>query len=151
MRARRILSWLLPCLLLAGLTGCGRDADPLRFGTGGTGGTYYAYGSALAPKLEPEAGRPVEVRETTGSEANLRLLQTGLADLAIVQSDTLQYTAEQEEIRFGAVAGLYTEACQLVTTADSGIQSVAGLAGKRVSIGADESGVTRNRSSWPTD
>ena len=145
MKLRRIFAAILPAaLLLASLSGCSKKADSLRFGTGGTGGTYFAYGSALAPHLETAAGQGVEVKPTTGSEANLRLLQGGLLDLAIVQSDTLQYAAEAGEINYSAVAGLYTEACQIVTTKSSGITSIADLAGKRVSVGADESGVTRN-------
>lgn len=144
MKVRRMFALLLPAaMLLSSLSGCGKAEDALRFGTGGTGGTYYAYGSALAPQIEADTGRVVEVKPTTGSEANLRLLQGDLLDLAVVQSDTLQYAAEGET-SYRAVAGLYTEACQIVVTKSSGIRSVADLAGKRVSVGADESGVTRN-------
>ncbi len=144
MKVRRMFALLLPAaMLLSSLSGCGKAEDALRFGTGGTGGTYYAYGSALAPQIEADTGRAVEVKPTTGSEANLRLLQGDLLDLAVVQSDTLQYAAEGET-SYRAVAGLYTEACQIVVTKSSGIRSVADLAGKRVSVGADESGVTRN-------
>lgn len=152
MRLRRICSaLLLSCLLLAGLAGCSGSSDEIRIGTGGTGGVYYAYGNALAAGLKEATGRDVDVKTTTGSEANLNLLVGNLADLAIVQSDTLQFAAVGEgsfEGRvlsgYSAVAGLYTEACQLVVTGDSGITSVADLAGKRVSIGAENSGVTRN-------
>ena len=144
MKVRRMFALLLPAaMLLSSLSGCGKAEDALRFGTGGTGGTYYAYGSALAPQIEADTGRAVEVKPTTGSEANLRLLQGDLLDLAVVQSDTLQYAAEGET-SYRAVAGLYTEACQIVVTKSSGIRSVADLAGKRVSVGADASGVTRN-------
>ena len=152
MRLRRICSaLLLSCLLLAGLAGCSGSSDEIRIGTGGTGGVYYAYGNALAAGLKEATGRDMDVKTTTGSEANLNLLVGNLADLAIVQSDTLQFAAVGEgsfEGRvlsgYSAVAGLYTEACQLVVTGDSGITSVADLAGKRVSIGAENSGVTRN-------
>ncbi|MCI8422695.1 MAG: sodium/glutamate symporter [Lawsonibacter sp.] len=131
-------------VLALGLTGCSKTSDGLRLGTGGTGGTYYAYGSALAPQVEGEIGQGVEVKPTTGSEANLRLLGGDLLDLAIVQSDTLQYASEEGGAKYSAVAGLYTEACQIVASKSSGITSIAELAGKRVSVGADESGVTRN-------
>lgn len=152
MKGKRICSaLLLSCLLLSCLAGCSGASDEIRFGTGGTGGVYYAYGSALAPILQEVTGRPVTVKETTGSEANLELLMGDLADLAIVQSDTLQFAAVGEgsfEGRvlsgYSAVGGLYTEACQIVVTEKSGITSIADLAGKRVSIGAENSGVTRN-------
>ena len=152
MKGKRICSaLLLSCLLIACLAGCGQTTDELRFGTGGTGGVYYAYGSALAPAIKEATGFDVAVKETTGSEANLELLSGDLADLAIVQSDTLQYAAVGEgsfEGRvlsgYSAVGGLYTEACQIVVTEKSGITSIADLAGKRVSVGAENSGVTRN-------
>ena len=152
MKLRRICSALLmSCLLLACMSGCSGSSNELRFGTGGTGGVYYAYGNALAPGLEEATGWDVSVRETTGSEANLLLLQDGMADLAIVQSDTLQYASVGEGSfegkvlsGFSAVGSLYTEACQIIVTKDSGITSIADLAGKRVSIGAENSGVTRN-------
>ena len=92
MKLRRMCTaLLLSGLLLSCLSGCSGTTDELRFGTGGTGGTYYAFGSALAPQLQNDTGSTVEVKVTTGSEANLRLLQTGMVDLAIVQSDALQY------------------------------------------------------------
>lgn len=145
MKLRRMCTaLLLSGLLLSCLSGCSGTTDELRFGTGGTGGTYYAFGSALAPQLQNDTGSAVEVKVTTGSEANLRLLQTGMVDLAIVQSDALQYASKEDGTGCSAVAGLYTEACQIVVTKASGITSVAELAGKRVSIGELESGVTRN-------
>lgn len=145
MKLRRMCTaLLLSGLLLSCLSGCSGTTDELRFGTGGTGGTYYAFGSALAPQLQNDTGSAVEVKVTTGSEANLRLLQTGMVDLAIVQSDALQYASKEDGTGCSAVASLYTEACQIVVTKASGITSVAELAGKRVSIGELESGVTRN-------
>ena len=152
MKLRRMCVLLLMLSLLAAcLSGCSSSSNELRFGTGGTGGVYYAYGNALAPSLKEATGWDVTVKTTTGSEANLRSLQAGLADLAIVQSDTLQYATVGEGSfegkilsGFSAVGSLYTEACQIVVTKDSGITSVSDLAGKRVSIGAENSGVTRN-------
>ena len=143
MKVRRLCSLLvLSVLLLSCLSGCSKASDELRLGTGGEGGTYYAYGSALAPLITEATGQGVEVKPTTGSEANLRLLEGDMAHLAIVQSDTLQYAGGESS--YSAVAGLYTEACQIVVSKSSGIQSISDLAGKRVSVGADESGVTRN-------
>ena len=152
MKLRRMYAALLMLCLLPGLlSGCSGSSNELRIGTGGTGGVYYAYGNALAPSLEEATGWDVSVKATTGSEANLLLLQGGMADLAIVQSDTLQYAAVGEGSfdgkvlsGFSAVGSLYTEACQIIVTKDSGITSISDLAGKRVSIGAENSGVTRN-------
>ena len=50
-----------------------------------------------------------------------------------------------EPIRgFGAVAGVYEEACQIVVRADSEISTVEELEGHRVSIGEEESGTKQN-------
>lgn len=150
-RQKLIHLFLLTGVLLSCLSGCAQTSNELRIGTGGSGGIYFAYGAALKPILSQATGLDVVVRETTGSEANLGLLAGGLTDLAIVQSDTLQYAAVGEgsfEGRvlsgYSAVAGLYAEACQIVVTEASGITSIADMAGKRVSIGAENSGVTRN-------
>lgn len=143
MKLRRLGSVLiLSALLLSCLSGCGKTTDGISFGTGGEGGTYYAYGSALSPLIAEATGQPVEVKPTTGSEANLRLLEGDIAHLAIIQSDTLQYSGDGGN--YAAVAGLYTEACQIIVSQSSGITSIRDLAGKRVSVGAEESGVTRN-------
>lgn len=150
MKKRICLILGLCIVLLISLSGCS-STQTLRFGTGGEGGTYYAYGTALAPSLEEDTGAVVQVTPTTGSEGNLRLLQGDMLDLAIVQGDTLQRAVEDgggflETPLTGvsALGSLYTEACQIVTRAGAGITSVADLAGKRVSIGEEESGVTRN-------
>lgn len=147
-----LLSLLALLSLLGLLCACQPKEAQLRFGTAGTGGNYYAWGNVLAQLLEEKAEMPVDVKATAGSAANLRLLQQGFLQLAIAQSDTLQDAANgQGDFAetgplngYSAVAGLYTEVCQLVVVADSEIFSVADLAGQRVSVGEAESGVTRN-------
>ena len=65
MKLRRMCTaLLLSGLLLSCLSGCSGTTDELRFGTGGTGGTYYAFGSALAPQLQNDTGSTVEVKVT---------------------------------------------------------------------------------------
>ena len=147
---RRIIALAIGMALLLACAGCGKSGD-LRFGTGGTGGNYYVYGNALAQILEQENGLSVDVKATAGSAANLRLLKDDFLQLAIVQSDTLMDAqkgtgAFQGEActNVSALAGLYTEACQIIVAADSDIASVADLYGKRVSVGEQDSGVMRN-------
>lgn len=141
----------LGLLLIFSLSACTQTESELRFGTGGTGGNYYAYGNVLANLLEDQFDVAVDVKATAGSAANLRLLQQGFLQLAFAQSDTL-HDANQGIGNFtsgklsgySAIAGIYTEACQIIVTADSDIHSIADLAGKRVSVGEMDSGVTRN-------
>ena len=153
MKAVKLLL-LLPIIAL--LIGCGGEksaGNAIRFGTGGTGGMYYAYGTELAKMIDAEGkGHVLDVKMTAGSAANLRLLREKFLDIAIVQSDTLSnaingrgvFAAAGPGVGYAAVAGLYTEACQIVVTKNSGINNVSDLVGKRVSVGERESGVLQN-------
>lgn len=145
---------LLPIIALC--IGCGGDnsADnAIRFGTGGTGGMYYAYGSELAKLIQADDSKyALDVKTTAGSAANLRLLREKFLDLAIVQSDTLSnaingrgvFATAGPGIGYAAVAGLYTEACQIVVSQNSDINEISELVGKKVSVGERESGVLQN-------
>ena len=154
MKALKLLI-LLPIIALC--FGCGggeKSANQAtRFGTGGTGGMYYAYGSELAKMIQDDdASHALDVKTTAGSAANLRLLREKFLDLAIVQSDTLSnaingrgiFAATGPGVGYAAIAGLYTEACQIVVSKESGIMSVDDLVGKKVSVGERESGVLQN-------
>lgn len=145
---------LLAILICGGAAGCGDSVakNEIRFGTGGVGGKYYAYGSTLAEMLKAEKNISLDVKTTAGSAANLRLLREGFLDLALVQSDLLSdalkgtgnFAAVGPGTGYAAVAGLYTEACQIVVSADSEIKSVQDLVGKKISVGERESGVLKN-------
>ncbi len=151
---KKLLILIALAALCLGVAGCGKVSDQsLRFGTGGIGGMYYAYGLALADLVNGDhQGYQLDVKTTAASAANLRLIREGFLDLAIVQSDMLSDAARGEGIfassgsatGYAAVAGLYTEACQIVVAADSPLDSVYDLAGKRVSLGEKESGVLKN-------
>ncbi len=154
MKALKLLL-LLPIIAL--LVGCGGEKaannNGIRLGTGGTGGMYYAYGNELAKLVQADDSKHVlDVKTTAGSAANLRLLREKFLDLAIVQSDTLSnaingrgvFAAAGPGVGYAAVAGLYTEACQIVVAKDSGINEITDLVGKKVSVGERESGVLQN-------
>lgn len=147
-----ILSTLL--VLCCVLTACGStsgSSTKMTMGTGGSGGTYYAFGGVLGQKIKEDTGITVNVVTTDGSKANLLGIAAGNYQLATVQSDVMSYAwegsrsfAEEGALdSFRVIGGLYDEAVQLVTTNDS-VHSVADLAGKRVSIGAAGSGVYFN-------
>ena len=146
---------LLPIIAL--LAGCGGktagDTAPIRFGTGGTGGMYYHYGTELAKMIKADdKGYSLDVKTTAGAAANLRLLREKFLDVAIVQSDTLSnavngkgiFTEIGPGVGYAAVAGIYTEACQIVVPANSDIKTVNDLVGKKVSVGEKESGALQN-------
>ena len=149
---KKILSVALVLALVLTLAACGGSgASKMTMGTGGTTGTYYAYGGVLGQYIKNSAGIDVTVVSTDGSKANIQGIDAGDYQLATVQSDVLAYAwegtqsfAEDGKVdSFRVVAGLYAEAVQLITM-DPEIKSVADLAGKNVSIGAPGSGVYFN-------
>jgi TRAP transporter TAXI family solute receptor len=140
-------------LLAAVLAGCEKKAPPaaeLEIATGGSGGTYYAYGLALGRILENNLGLPVTVRTTAASVANIALIQSGAVDMAFVQNDIMTYayngtnlfSAEGPQKDFSVVAGLYPEVCHIIAAQD--IDAVTDLKGRRVSVGESGSGTSLN-------
>ena len=128
-------------------------ADDLILATGGTTGTYYAVGNVMQDVLNPLLDlSSITVTSTGASKANIQMLADGDADLAIVQNDILDYAYNGTQVFsgegayqdvFGAVAGLYDEHVQIVTT-DPSIITVEDLRGKKVSVGDVGSGTEYN-------
>ena len=148
---KKIISIALCLALALALVAGGGAASKMTMGTGGTAGTYYAFGGVLSQYIKNHAGVDVTVVSTDGSKANIQGIAAGDYQLGTVQSDVMAYAwagtrsfeAEGKVDSFRVVAGLYAEAVQLVTM-DPSIKSVADLKGKAVSIGAPNSGVYFN-------
>lgn len=144
------LSLLLSMVLL--LAGCGGSSSQVRFGAAGLGGVYQSFASAYTQLAGEElSDLTFEVKTTAGSAANLRLLSQDYIQLAIAQADLASDAwtgtgsfSESAYQGYSAVAGLYTELCQIVVRADSGLTGVEDLMGKTVSIGEAESGTEQN-------
>ncbi|MBQ1462261.1 MAG: TAXI family TRAP transporter solute-binding subunit [Selenomonas sp.] len=137
------------------LVGCGSDTAEKKFlniGTGGTAGTYYPIGGAMAEILNKDIqGMNASAQSTGASVANINMLKDGSVDLAIVQNDITYYAANGVEMfkdkkvdGLKGIATLYPETCQAVTLDSSGIKSIADLKGKKVAVGAAGSGVEAN-------
>ena len=139
------------------LAGCNGTSDVegkkfLNIGTGGTAGTYYPIGGAIAEVLNKEIpGMSASAQSTGASVANINMLGDGGIDLATVQNDIAYYAAHGTEMfkdkkvdGLQGIASLYPETCQFVTLKSSGIKSLAELKGKRVAVGAVGSGVEAN-------
>lgn len=129
------------------LGACDSEKQNIRFGSGNKGGLYDQFAATFTAKFNSEhQDLQILAKNTAGSAANIRLLEEGFIDLGIVQADVLQdyFMRNRMVSAVAAVAGLYTESIQIVVSADSDIQSVADLTGKKVSIGEEESGVLRN-------
>ena len=131
---------------------CASAMAELTFTTGGTSGTYYAFGGVLAQYVTDNSDVAVTAVAGEGSAANIDMLDMSFAQLGFVQSDVAYYAMngirfEQYEgapiTSFKAIAALYNETVQLVTC-NPEIKSMDDLRGKSVSIGAAGSGVFFN-------
>ena len=153
MKMKKMLSIVLVIALALSLAACGGSgsASKMTMGTGGTSGTYYAFGGVLGQYIKNNAGIDVIVVSTDGSKANIESIAAGDYQLGTVQYDVMAYAWEGTRSfestgkvdSFRVVAGLYAEAVQLITM-DPEIKSVADLKGKAVSIGAPGSGTYFN-------
>ena len=148
---KKVIAIALCLALVFALAACGGSDTKMTMGTGGSAGTYYAFGGVLGQYINEQTGIVVNVVTTDGSKANILGIDAGNYQLATVQSDVMAYACEGTRSfaeegaldSFRVVGGLYAEAVQLVTM-DPSITSVADLAGKKVSIGAAGSGVYFN-------
>lgn len=120
--------------------------------TGGTSGVYYPIGGALSNLIETNLNFDTSVQATGASVENVNLLDTNRAELAITMADAVLQAYEgsgafdgetpKEDLR--GLTALYPNFVQIVTTEDSGINSVEDLRGKKVGVGAPNSGVELN-------
>ena len=151
MKMKKLITAVLALAIVLTLAACSAGSAKMTMGTGGTSGTYYAFGGVLGQYIKNNANIYVTVVSTDGSKANIQGIDAGDYQLATVQSDVMAYAwdgtrAFEEDGKvdsFRVVAGLYAESVQLVTM-DPEIKSVADLKGKAVSIGAPGSGVYFN-------
>ena len=149
---KRIVSTLLAVVLLSVLCVPALAASSLTMGTGGTSGTYYAYGSVLAQFISDNAELNVTAISTGGSTDNIDQIEFEYAELGFSQSDVAYYAYNGLNFEqfigkpitsFCALAALYNEAVQLVTC-NPEIKSMADLKGKNVSVGSAGSGTYFN-------
>jgi TRAP transporter TAXI family solute receptor len=120
--------------------------------TGGTSGVYYPIGGAISNIIEKELGIDSSVQATGASVENVNLINTGRAEIAVTMADTVlqayegsgAFEGEEPMDSLRGLMSLYPNFVQVVTTEDSGIESVVDLAGKSVGVGAANSGVELN-------
>ena len=158
---KKVIAAITVFMLLATcLTGCGggggkEAADPARisFASGGTSGTYYPIAGAISTLWTDKVeGLTVDVQSTGASAENLNLIKNGEAEVALVQNDVMYYANTATESFAGVeknesfltLGTVYPEVVQLVVSGDAGIETLADLKGKAVSIGDVGSGVESN-------
>ncbi|MBY7144879.1 TAXI family TRAP transporter solute-binding subunit [Virgibacillus sp. NKC19-3] len=130
----------------------GEDApDFLSILTGGTSGTYYPLGGEMAQNISDDTGIQADALSSNASADNVIALQNGEAELAMVQTDVMSNAVDGVNSFEGepvdnvlAVGSLFPETIQIVSNADSGIETVEDLEGAAVSVGAPGSGTYVN-------
>ncbi|MEL7649314.1 MAG: TAXI family TRAP transporter solute-binding subunit [Sedimentibacter sp.] len=120
--------------------------------TGPTSGLYYPIGGAFSSVFQNKLGYKSSAQATGASVENINLILNGDAELAIVMSDSVAQAygafgafegkTPAEDLR--CILGLYPNYVQLVTTKDTGITKFEDLKGKKVGVGAPNSGVELN-------
>lgn len=146
MNKRSYFSLVLILSLILGLiTGCSYfKRDAIRLGAGNIGGMYHNYANNLSDSLSSINNHTLNVIDTAGSAANLRLLAEGYLDMAMVQSDILMNYVNSSHGDFHTVATLYDEPCQIIVRSNLHLSDLSELKGLKVSVGPEESGVLKN-------
>ena len=161
---KKFLALILSLAMVFALVACGgektddnqnNDGDTsspvsITLATGGTSGTYYAVGGVLKTVLGDKLTlSTLNVESTGASVANVNMITDGEAQMAILQSDVINYAHEGTNSFDGApetdalwVAGIYNETVQIL--AKPGINTVADLKGKTVCVGDVGSGTEIN-------
>ncbi len=163
---KKFLALLLSVVMVLALVACGgektddtqnNDGDQtstepvaITLATGGTSGTYYAVGGVLKTVLDSKLTlSTLNVESTGASVANVNMITDGQAQMAILQSDVINYAHEGTNSFEGApednalwVAGIYNETVQIL--AKPGINTVSDLKGKTVCVGDVGSGTEIN-------
>lgn len=151
MQTARRLS--LSLLVLALLSACGSpatDSDStseapekrfLSIGTAPTGGAFFDVGSALADVADANVeGWSVTAEATAGSRENIRRLIAGDLDAALSNA-AISYFGVRGESTWDqaypirAIMTLAPNVALFITPQDSGVESIADLRGKRVTVG----------------
>ena len=145
---RRLRAALLALLVSLTLAACGAGSGQrLSIATGGSGGVYYVFGGGLAEQISEHLdGYEATAEVTSASVDNMFLIGDGKSEVAFSLADTAADAVLGKEAFAGqpipaqALARLYSNITQVVTTKGSGITSVADLRGKRISTGSPNSG-----------
>lgn len=140
----------------------------ITIGTGSVTAIYYPVGGAIC-KLVNKGRREHNIRcsieSTEGSIYNVNTIRSGKLDFGIVQSDwqhhgyngTSKFAKQGPYKKLRTIFSLHTETFNIIVRADSGIENLQGLKGKRVNIGKTGSGdratmeVVMNAMGWTND
>ncbi|MFG2474421.1 TAXI family TRAP transporter solute-binding subunit [Streptomyces fagopyri] len=133
-----LLWWLLPL-------GEESPGGSITFSTGTPTGVYQKYGVLLQSAIAKDMPRlDVRLKNSDGSQENVRRVATGQADFTIAAADAVETYLLEDKPGAGRLRGcarLYDDYVHLVVPRSSSVRSVADLRGKKVAVGPDGSGV----------
>ena len=120
----------------------------LSIGTADTGGVYYIYGGGIAKVISAYIPNTVATAEVTpGAVDNVKMLQNNSLDLAFTKSDIaaegtkgIGPFASTGKVAVRVIANLYPDIAHVVVGANSGINKIEDMKGKRISTSAPGSG-----------
>ena len=130
-----------------GGNGEGLDTNIATIATGGSSGPYNIIATTLAEIYSSDLNVNSKTQTTGASVENLNLLKEEKVEMAFVMSDALSQGIEGIESfdepveNVQQIATLYPNYVQVVTTEDTGIETLSDLEGKRVAVGDQNSGV----------
>ncbi len=119
--------------------------------TGPSSGIYFPIGGAFSNFIG-SLGYKTSATATGATAENINALLTGQGEMAVAMADSViqaveafgAYEGKAPAASLRAMMGLWPNVCQIVTTADSGIKTFQDLKGRRVGVGAPNSGVELN-------
>ena len=112
--------------------------------TGGTGGVFFPYGGGLARILTSKLANTEATAEVTGGSVdNMKLIQKGDSDLGLTTADSgdeaqkgIGVYKDTGAVPVCTIAVLYESFIHVVALSDSGINTIADMKGKRISVGS---------------
>ena len=134
----------LALLACAGTVGA---AEYVSIATGGTAGTYYPIGGAIAQAVSKSGIVQATAETSNASVANLNQIGKGEIEVGFAQNDTSFWAYNGQNMfkepikNLRTVAALYPEHVQVIIARDTRIEGINDLKGKRVSVGTAGSGV----------
>lgn len=145
---KKVVGLILAGALILGASLSFAESNRLTLATGGTSGVYFPLGGAIGQVLSNKSdGKLAVTAQATGASGeNMRLVQAGDVNFAIVQNDvadagfkgTPPFRDRLDNVR--AIGRLYPEYLHVVASKGSGIKSMEDFKGKKISVGARGSG-----------
>ncbi|WP_047152479.1 TAXI family TRAP transporter solute-binding subunit [Aneurinibacillus tyrosinisolvens] len=129
-----------------------KEQNYVTIATGGSSGVYYTLGGALAKLYKDKLGYNASAQSTGSSVENINLVSSKKVDMAFVMSDVTveadtgkgNFEKNGPVKNIKAMGGLYMNYVHVITLNNPDIKSIADLKGKRIGVGAPNSGTEVN-------